>query len=113
MASPFSKTYVKKNLIQTLPNDQICDFRCLEILRLVEQCRKIEKDKNFCLESTLSEEGQMICCSSKKVDRTLSLSHFLANKIAGKPVRISHHVLVCWYELTVQFYRSSICMHMG
>ena len=59
---------------------------------------KVEKDKKFC---PISEAGQMICCSSKKVDCTLSLSHFLANKIAGKPVRISYYVLMCWYELTV------------
>ena len=38
------------------------------------------------------------------------LSHFLANKIAGKPVRIRCHIIMCWYELTVQFCESSTCM---
>ena len=45
----------------------------------------------------------MIYSNSKKVDRTILLSHFLANQIAGKPVHISCHVIMCWYELAVQF----------
>ena len=38
------------------------------------------------------------------------LSHFLANQIAGKPVRVSWHIIMCWYDLTVQFCRSGTCM---
>ena len=38
------------------------------------------------------------------------LSHFLANQIAGKPVRLSWHIIMCWYELTVQFCGSINCM---
>ena len=38
------------------------------------------------------------------------LSHFLANQIAGKPDRISRHLITCWYELTVQFCGSGTCM---
>ena len=44
------------------------------------------------------------------MNRFMLLSHFLANQIAGKPVRISCHLIMCWYELTVQFCRSSTCM---
>ena len=33
-----------------------------------------------------------------KVNRFMLLSHFLANQIAGKPVRISCHIIMCWYE---------------
>ena len=38
------------------------------------------------------------------------LSHFLANQIVGKPVRMSCHVIMRWYELTAQFCGSSTCM---
>ena len=77
---------------------------------MVDQYLKMEKDKKFCPISTLSQAGQMICCSSKKVGHTMLLSHFLANPIAGKPVTISCHLIMCWYELTVQFCGSSTCM---
>ena len=36
------------------------------------------------------------------MNRFMLLSHILANEIAEKPVRISCHVIMCWYELTVQ-----------
>ena len=44
------------------------------------------------------------------MNRFILLSHFLANQIAGKPVRISCHIIMCWYELTVQFCGFSTCM---
>ena len=66
--------------------------------------------QKICPISTLSEAGQMICCSSKKVDHTMLLSHFLANQIARKPVRINCHIIMCWYEWTVQGCGSSNCM---
>ena len=34
-------------------------------------------------------------------------NHFLANQIAGKSVRISCHIIMCWIELTVQFWETS------
>ena len=37
------------------------------------------------------------------MNRFMLLSHFLANQIAGKPVLISCHIIICWYGLTVQF----------
>ena len=64
---------------------------------------EMESDENFCSTSSLSEAGQMICCNSKKVDRSMLSNHFLANQIAGKPICISCHMIMCWYELTVQF----------
>ena len=45
----------------------------------------------------------MICCNSKHVDSTMLSNHFLANQIAGKPVRISCPIIMFWIELTVQF----------
>ena len=65
------------------------DFECLQIFCLVDKCLKMEKAKHFCSLSSLSETGQIIC-------------HFLANQIAGKPVGISCHITMCWYELIVQ-----------
>ena len=44
------------------------------------------------------------------MNRFMLLSHFLANEIAEKPVRISWHIIMCWYELTVQICGSSTCM---
>ena len=44
------------------------------------------------------------------MNRFMLLSHFLANQIAEKPVRINFHTIMCWYELTVQFRGSSTCM---
>ena len=44
------------------------------------------------------------------MNRFMLLSHLLANQIAEKPVRISCHTIMCWYELTVQFCGSSTCM---
>ena len=44
------------------------------------------------------------------MNRFMLLSHFLDNQIARKPVRISCHIIACWYELTVQFCWSSTCM---
>ena len=38
------------------------------------------------------------------------LNHFLANRIAGKSVRISCQIIMCWYELTVHFCGSGTCM---
>ena len=64
---------------------------------------EMESDKNFCPISSLFKAGQMICYNSKQVDRTMLSNHFLANQIAGKPVCISCHMIMCWYELTVQF----------
>ena len=59
---------------------------------MVDKCLKMEKDKNFCSISALSEAGQMICCNSKNVDRIMLSSHFSANQIAEKPdARISCH----------------------
>ena len=70
---------------------------------MVDKCLKMKKDKRFCPVSTLSEAGKTICCSSKKVYRSMLLSHFLVNQIAGKPVHLSYHIIMCWYELMVQF----------
>ena len=72
---------------------------------LVDQCLKMEKDKKIGPISTLSKAGQMICCSIRK-----RRYHFLANQIAGKPVCISCHLIMCWYELTVQCCGSSTFM---
>ena len=44
------------------------------------------------------------------MNRFILLSHFLADQIAGKPVRISCHVIMCWYEVTVQFCGSNTYM---
>ena len=44
------------------------------------------------------------------MNRFILLSHFLATQIAGKPVRISCQILMCWYKLTVQFCGSSTYM---
>ena len=73
----------------------------------------MEKDKIFFPISIQSRAGQLICCSNKKVDLTMLLNHYLANQNAGKTVRISCHKIMCWYELTVQFYGSSTCMVDG
>ena len=72
---------------------------------LVDQCLRMEKDKRNCPISFLSKAKQMDCCSSKKEDYTMLLSHFLANQIAGKPVCKSCHT---W--LTVQWFGSSTCI---
>ena len=44
------------------------------------------------------------------MNRFMLLSHFLANQIAGKPLRISCDIIMCWYELTAQSCGSSTCM---
>ena len=61
-----------------------------------------ERQKIFPI-SAMSEAGEMICCNNKKVDCTMLSSHFIVNQIAGKSVRISWHIIICWYELAVQF----------
>ena len=35
-------------------------------------------------------------------------NYFLANQITGKPVRISCPIIMCWIELTVQFYGTGL-----
>ena len=65
--------------------------------------RQKKKDKTNFPISAMSEAGQRICCNNKNVDCTMLSSHFLVNQIAGKLVRISCHIIMCWYELAVQF----------
>ena len=63
----------------------------------------MESDKNFCTVPTLFKTRQMFRCNSNKVDGTMLSNRFLANQLAGTPVHISCHMIMCLYELIVQF----------
>ena len=64
----------------------------------------MEKDKKIC-PITTSKAEQMICCNSKKLDDNV-IKPLYSNQSAGKSVHISFHMM-CWYELTVQFFGAS------
>ena len=64
----------------------------------------MERDKKFCPISIMSKAEQMICCNSKKLDRNnCVIKPLFSNKSTGTSVRISCHMTMCWYELTVKF----------
>ena len=67
MASQFSKTFIRRNLIQTRPMTKYVIANVYKSSIWL----KTEKNQTFCAISTISEAGQIICCSSKKVDRTM------------------------------------------